>query len=36
MISGSGNDVVLPGNNSLPEPLLAQFYVPIWCDYTKS
>ena len=31
---GSGNGLVPPGNNPLPEPILTQFYVAIWRHLT--
>ena len=32
---GSGNDVVLPGNKTLPEPVLTQICVVIWLYYAN-
>ena len=29
---GSGNRLVVPGNNPLPQPVLTQIYVTIWHD----
>ena len=29
---GSGNGLVSSGNKPLPEPILTQIYVAIWCD----
>ena len=28
---GSGNGLVPPGNNPLPELMLIQIYVSLWC-----